>query len=301
MTDDESLRIFLTAAKTGSLTVASRVLNVSQPTVTKKLQRLESAMGGDLFRRHGRGVALTQLGVALKREVEPLYLKIDNAIQTLATPEDELSGFVRIASVHTLNGYFIPSLISSFSRSYPNIHLQMMGRSSEDVIALVETGEADIGFVYDVMVTSDQLEIVHLHTETMALYHHPNLRALLDDDGNAIINEDFPLVGFQQGFALQRVLDRYYGGRANIIVQVETFDVLIEAVKRQVAGAILPAELPDAQVEQYGLIRTPLSGAKIQRKVVMISRPNDYLSTHVVKSKEVSLQIFDELASLAKP
>ena len=59
------LRTFYAVAREGSFTAAARVLHVSQPTLTSQIKKLEASYGIDLFRRHGRGVELTETGKQL--------------------------------------------------------------------------------------------------------------------------------------------------------------------------------------------------------------------------------------------
>ena len=59
------LRAFLETADAGSLSRAARVLELSQPSLTGQIQRLEQHLATSLFDRHGRGVTLTDAGKAL--------------------------------------------------------------------------------------------------------------------------------------------------------------------------------------------------------------------------------------------
>lgn len=66
MIEDFRLRVFITAAGTGSLTEAARILGITQPAVSRIISELESEYGCKLFTRHKAGVQLTGEGVLLK-------------------------------------------------------------------------------------------------------------------------------------------------------------------------------------------------------------------------------------------
>ncbi len=290
MNRDEGLRIFLTVANAGSLSVAARILSLAQPTVSRKIKELEAEFGS-LFRRHGRGVALTSAGAALKHSLDTHYLAIDDICQSFLGSRKALPGLLKIAAVHTLNGYFLPDLVKAYAENHPEIRLQIMGRSSEEVVSLVETGEADIGFVYDVMVNTDALEMTRLHSESMTLIHHPDLMPVLDKAGCAILDKDYPLVGYPKNYAMSRILKSALPHPLNIAVEVETLDLLLAIARQKIAGAIIPKELPAAMVEETGLIKTPLAGDEIIRHVTLIRRKTEQTRLDIMQAVKMATRI----------
>ena len=76
--------IFYTAAQCGSISRASRELYISQPAVSKAIQKLEQSLNTVLFRREARGVSLTEEGRLLYRHVREAFHSLDEAEQTLA-------------------------------------------------------------------------------------------------------------------------------------------------------------------------------------------------------------------------
>lgn len=76
-----SVRYFLTVADTGSVSSASALLQVAQPTLSQQIKRLESRIGFELFTRNGRGLVLTAAGEAFRNRIAPLPLQIRDAIE----------------------------------------------------------------------------------------------------------------------------------------------------------------------------------------------------------------------------
>ena len=72
----EYYKIFYYVAKTGGITAASRSLNMSQPAVSQQISALERQLGVSLFKRSGRGIALTAEGSLLYEHVERGYEEI---------------------------------------------------------------------------------------------------------------------------------------------------------------------------------------------------------------------------------
>ena len=75
----DDLRFFLAAAETGSLSAAAKRLRSNQPTVGRRIDALEAALGLKLFQRHKKGLALTQEGALIleqSRSIQSAALNI---------------------------------------------------------------------------------------------------------------------------------------------------------------------------------------------------------------------------------
>ncbi|MFQ8690830.1 MAG: LysR family transcriptional regulator, partial [Blautia sp.] len=77
-------KIFHTVAKTGNISKAAKELYISQPAISKSIQKLETQLHTILFKRSSRGVSLTQEGKLLSQYV-------DNAFSSLQAGEEWLS------------------------------------------------------------------------------------------------------------------------------------------------------------------------------------------------------------------
>ena len=78
-----SYRIFYAVANTGNISKAAKELYISQPAISKSVQKLEENIGVKLFERSSRGVVLTSEG-------ELLYTHVKSAFETLTLGEDKL-------------------------------------------------------------------------------------------------------------------------------------------------------------------------------------------------------------------
>ena len=79
------LRSFHAVAKTESITLASKLLNISQPTITKQIQLLEEFYSINVINRHARGVTLTDLGKKLFEITSRFFELEENAIQLFSS------------------------------------------------------------------------------------------------------------------------------------------------------------------------------------------------------------------------
>jgi DNA-binding transcriptional LysR family regulator len=82
------------------------------------------------------------------------YRLVDGALEAVREKEGVVQGNVRLATVHTLSYYFTADVISDFVAERPRVNVSLMARSSPEVVELVRSSKADIGFVYDPAVAS---------------------------------------------------------------------------------------------------------------------------------------------------
>jgi DNA-binding transcriptional LysR family regulator len=277
---DRKIRNFLCISMHGSISAASEQLDISQPSLSRQLASLESYLGNPLFRRTGRGLILTDAGKHLASMASPAFMAIDAAIAQIRDQFGITQGSLRLATVHTLTYYFLGDLVSRFVHQNQDVNVSFMARSSTEVVKLVESGRADLGFVYDSEVASKELLSSGLFTESMAII----IKAELEPAPLSIDMGEQPLrlVVFPSGYALRRMLDTC-GVPYVVAAEVETVDAMLELVASGVGACVLPAHIPNRVLEQYSLTRVTDVKPLLKRKVVAIYR-SDSPPTAITRS-----------------
>jgi LysR family cyn operon transcriptional activator len=267
---DRWLRLFLTIARHGSVSRAAEDLDLTQSGLSRQLASLEAYIGFSLFERHGRGVALTESGRKLERDIRANYDGIDRAVAHLRHQEGVTEGALRVATIHTLGSYFISPVFARYMAQLPHVNLSMIGRSSPGVVELVETGKADIGFVYDLAVASDTLHILPLFTETMSLVVHDG-SPLISESAIDLTTSRIPLIVFPPEFAMRRMLE-IAKLDYEVAAEVETVDNMLQLVSMTRGHCILPDRLPIEMLRGHGLFRIQIEKPRLQGHVVAITR-----------------------------
>ncbi|MCC7039188.1 MAG: LysR family transcriptional regulator [Burkholderiales bacterium] len=266
---DQRIRYFLTIAETGSLSEAAERLGLSQSGLSRQLKLLEDHLGRPLFARTGRGVVLNDIGKRLDAAARPAFEAIDATLEMLRTEFGVVQGSLRIAMVHTLSLYFLPPLLAQFHASHPGINTYLLGRGSPEVVNLVGTGKVDLGFVYDVAVTIDGLDVERLFEERMCLVHHRDTAVDVPTDAGPPWSA--PLITFPKYYALRQMLHRAQLDR-HVVAEVETVDTMLRLVSCKLGVCVLPDLIPDSEFEHLQLERTPISLPDLRRWVVGIRR-----------------------------
>ena len=139
------LRIFAVVAEEGGITRAASRLYVTQPAISASMRRLASFIGGDLFSRQGRGMALTTRGaellVATRAHLGPLVAA------TMAVPEFDpkaSTATVRIALVDATEAVVLPRLLERMRERAPNMRLVVLQVQFRTVEALLLSHKVDL-------------------------------------------------------------------------------------------------------------------------------------------------------------
>lgn len=142
-----SYRIFYTVANTGNISKAAKELYISQPAISKSIQKLEESVGCKLFSRSSRGVVLTDEG-------KLLYEHVSEAFETLTMGEEKLKrsielgvGHLKIGVSSTLCKYLLLPYLKEFIRQNPHISISISCQSTNNTLKLLEDNKIDIGLI----------------------------------------------------------------------------------------------------------------------------------------------------------
>ncbi|MFC0577686.1 LysR family transcriptional regulator [Paraburkholderia solisilvae] len=156
---DYQLRQFVKVARHKSLSDAAVDLNVTQSALSKQLREIELAVGHRVFRRHGRGIELTEQGHLLWRSVQAAYKIVDTTVSQIKAMRSGTAGTLKVATLCGRSHSVAYELAVTVFGKRPDIDLTMMECSAMDVCRLVEAGIVDVGFVEHTAAIPDTLEI----------------------------------------------------------------------------------------------------------------------------------------------
>lgn len=135
------LRAFLTVSETRSFHRAAEALHISQPALSRRIQKLEEAVGAPLLERTTRSVSLTAVGQNLLPLVRRMLEEFDGSLFAARGIDDGRGSQVTIACLPTAAFYFLPSVIARFHEEHPKVRFRILDLPATDGLQAVERGE----------------------------------------------------------------------------------------------------------------------------------------------------------------
>ncbi|MBF58420.1 LysR family transcriptional regulator [Halomonas sp. FeN2] len=141
----QQLRVFVAVAHSRSLAEASERVHLSQPAISIALRKLEENVGGALFARTTRQLALTPEGEAFLPVAVRLLNDWNEAFEDLNDQFSKQRGKVTVAALPTLAAGLFPRVIKLFHEAYPRINLSLHDVLADQINQMVREGRADLG------------------------------------------------------------------------------------------------------------------------------------------------------------
>jgi DNA-binding transcriptional LysR family regulator len=141
------LRAFLVLSNRLHFGQAAEALHVSQPALTKQMQRLEAKVAGPLLIRGYRRVTLTPAGEILRDRARSLLREAEIAEQMARLAVNGKAGLLRIGFGIASLAAGLPGILARFRHHFPAVQVSMRDMSTPDQIAALEQGDIDVGFV----------------------------------------------------------------------------------------------------------------------------------------------------------
>ena len=118
------IETFICIADEGGIGAAARVLGASQPTVSRRLQQLETSLGAKLVDRGSHGMNLTSAGAELLPEAREIIARWQGLSSVVADHTQEVSGLVRFAATPSLAEGALPGLLAMFLAEFPDVRVE---------------------------------------------------------------------------------------------------------------------------------------------------------------------------------
>src|SRR5260221_9233873 len=142
----EDLRALVEFAHAGSIAGAADRLFRTPSAITRQVQRLEAALGAELLDRSVKPPRLNSLGSKVLEQARDLLQRTE-ALKSLASPDAEPHGLLRIGLAHPLaEGTFIEP-IRALTEKYPKVRVRLLSERTSELIKRVLAGELDVAAV----------------------------------------------------------------------------------------------------------------------------------------------------------
>ena len=172
--DTQSLQAFLAVAESNSFSRAAEQLHLTQPAVSKRIATLEAQIGARLFDRIGRRVTLTEAGQVLLPRARQILVMVDDSRRALSNLEGQVAGSLTLATSHHVGLHRLPPLLKDYTRTHPEVRLDLRFLDSEQAYQGVLDGELEIAVVTLSPHPDPQLDVVPIWNDRLCFVCAPD-------------------------------------------------------------------------------------------------------------------------------
>ncbi|MGG1663932.1 LysR family transcriptional regulator [Brevibacillus sp. NRS-1366] len=264
--DQESLEVFLTIARHGSINRAAQAMFLAQSTLTHRLKQLERRVGHPLFIRTASGVSLTGEG----RRLLPIAANIVEQMRAFTQPKEQQQS-MNIVAGKAFVAYELPRLIGEYRQAHPGFTCYVRSTLYEESLSALLTGTADIAFL------GSEMYHPHIHQEFL-----PSDRILLVMAPEHPWANGFP--GFHEWGTEEMILfgnhtapyrqriDRFLAQQGvfpNAIMELDSFSAVKKMVERQLGITMLPERTIQRELTEGRLIAHDIAQGDLQRPTLI--------------------------------
>jgi DNA-binding transcriptional LysR family regulator len=292
------LKIFYFAAKYGNLSLAAEALYITQPAVTKGIQRLQEYYGVKFVNRFGKKLALTDAGEILYDIAEKIFEMESKAEESISDFQQQKRGHIRIHSSESFGAYYLPSIINRFSKANPHIRISVNILPTEQVVENSISLNNDLGFI------SSPVE-----------HNKVTVREVLEDRLVIVAPPDHPLtrkgslkprdlkgqsmIMHEKGSATRIFVDDFI--RKNDIsitipLELSSNMAIKKAVQERIGIAMISRKIVSEEIQRGELKAILFSNQQMKRKFYMVHHKDKYFSEPLKSLIEIMYQWTSEYA-----
>lgn len=240
----EQLQAFLAVAETGNFGQAARKCGVTQSTISRQIQSLETDLGLPLFHRTAQ-TKLTLGGEQLLPRARKICQEWQNATQELADLIAGKQPELCIAAIHSVCAYYLPPVLQLFCRQFPDVQLRVTALGSDRALKVLRDGLVDVAIVMNnrFLTSTPEMLVDVLFNESIEVLmasNHP-LAQYKEVPWSELVK--YPQVVFKDGYGMQRLVQERFvrlGAKLQAAMELNTLEAFRGVVRQGELIALLP-------------------------------------------------------------
>jgi LysR family carnitine catabolism transcriptional activator len=275
----KQVRAFLAVAQSLSFAAACERLHLSQSALSLTIKALEEGLGGRLFSRNTRNVALTPEGESLLPLARRLVADWDNAEDEMRQRFTLQRGRVTLAAMPSFAGNLLPPILKTFRVRYPNVNVTVNDVINEQVLEMVRDRHVELGVAFEPLQSSS--------LKFTALYLDRFVAVVPSDSPLAQRSEiqwetllEHPFITLQRPSTVRVMLEEHLHARG-MKLPVEFESHQLATVGRMVASGLGVSAVPAlcvGQMHELGARCITLSDPVVERAIGVLTKPGHELS-----------------------
>jgi DNA-binding transcriptional LysR family regulator len=259
------LETFSAVARLGSFTKAAEALHLTQPAVSIQIRQVVDVVGMPLFEQNGREITLTAAGEELQsavRNLDDVWNRLESALDALKGLK---RGRLRVALVTTAK-YFLPRMLGTFCRQYPDIDIELEIGNREKIIGRLRGNEDDLYVMSYPPTETDIVSYPFLENEYVVIAPATHWAA-----GKSVTLEKLaaePFLLREQGSGSRQIVDQYLGEHGielNVRLSLASNEAIRELVASDMGLSILSRHALGEQPERDGLTLLKVKNFSLSR------------------------------------
>ena len=290
----QQLSYFIEAAKEKNFTKAAEAIGISQPALSRSIQKLETSVGEPLFERQPRGLKLTETGSFFLVRAKQICDLVDDTFAELDDASSRMQ--IRLAVIPTIAPYLLPTLLKRFGRRHPEIKIQVQEDTTQNIIQRCKDGDIDVAVVA-LPIHEKYLEVETLFDDELMLVIPKG--HVLEKKKSIHLNhiQEFPFISLDRQHCLSDNIAEFCNRQSVAPVTVERTNQLAtiqELVALQHGISIVPAMASQLDKSKSRIYR-PFAGEKPMRTIALLQSPYRYEHRFVTLFKEFVRSFAKEL------
>lgn len=281
----KQLTWFRALADEKNFTRAAESLGVSQPSLTRSIQKLESQFEQPLFERRPREVVLTEMGERFYVRAIQIMDLVDDTFSELS--ETGSHGTVRLAVIPTIAPYLLPQLLKTFSAAHPTVSVIVQEDTTKNILSRCKHGEVDLA-ILALPITVKYMEVENLFEEELVLVM-PNGHELESKTSIRLQDvEAFPFVMLDQAHCLSDNIASFCQRQSVNPVAIERTSQLttVQELVSLSHGISMVPKMAQAIDSSTNRVYRSFSGDKPTRVIAMLSNPYRFETKWVKQFKD---------------
>ncbi len=269
----KQIRAFLAIAEIKSFAEACELLHISQPALSVTIKNLEETVGGKLFARSTRTLALTPEGEHFVPIAKRLLADFDSALLELHESFTLKRGNLSFAAMPSFTSNHLPKQLVAFKKLYPNIKIKIHDVIAEDAVEMVRTNKTEFAISFDPG-SSEDLNFKTLFTDKFIVTFpdkHP-LNELKNPQWQDL--HQYPCIALQKPSSMRLLIDKTLAKQdilLNIAFEANQLASVVQMVANGIGISIVPA-LYKQQLRALKLNFSEINEPIISRRVGIISK-----------------------------
>ena len=272
--DLTDLRLFQHVVEAGSITHGAERMHLAIAAASTRIRNMEAALGAPLLHRGRQGVQPTEAGRTLLYHARVLLQQAERMRGDLAEYANGIRGQVRLMSNTNALTEFLPEALSAFLAAHPQVSIDLEERLSDEIVAAVADGSADVGIVAATVELAG-LEVLPFRVDRFVLVVTPGHPLSTKERIGFADALDYDFVGLDRASALQRFLSEKaerIGRRLRLRVQLRSFDAVCRLVECNVGIGVVPATTSERHARTMAIHRIELIDEWAVRKLTICVR-----------------------------